>query len=606
MDGGAGNDSLSGGDGIDTFNVTSGTDSITDLGNGGADLLVLGVGAAVNATLAADWTATVGTVNNGGKANLTGNGFAIDMSEAVGNTGFSLTNIGATGKSLTGSKQSDTLTGGSGADTLVGGAGTDILVGGAGADTFVLTGSDTVADFSSTELDTLNLSGLVSGDLVTFKVVTGVLNLATAPQGARFIVTGAASSTTMIGSDSADRLRGNNSADQLFGGSGNDVLDGGAGADTLVGGAGDDLFLVDNAADLVSEEANGGTDTVQSSVTWTLGANLENWIALGTGTISGTGNTLNNTLTGNASANTLDGGAGNDRLTGGGGNDTFNITMGTDSVTDLGNGADVLVVSAGASVNAAVTANWTASAATVNNGAANLICSGFAVNLEAVAAGSAGFRVTNTSILGANFRGCARNDSLVGGGGNDSLVGNAGSDSLTGGLGKDTITGGQGNDAIVLTERTSAADVVVFGGGYGTTGSLDRISTLGLDTITGINLGTAATAVDTLQFSIADFGLFGAANLGSLAAVKGGGATDGNFYIVTAAPKVTGVDLNGTATGANSAIVFVGAVTGASGVGVYYTSNESSFSTATAVKIATLVGVNTANLDASDLGASFQ
>jgi Ca2+-binding RTX toxin-like protein len=164
LDGGAGNDSLSGGDGIDTFNVTSGTDTITDLGNGGADLLVLGVGAAVNATLAADWTATVGTVNNGGKANLTGNGFAIDMSEAVGNTGFSLTNIGATGKSLTGSKQSDTLTGGSGADTLVGGAGTDILVGGAGADTFVLTGSDTVADFSSTELDTLNLSGLVSGD----------------------------------------------------------------------------------------------------------------------------------------------------------------------------------------------------------------------------------------------------------------------------------------------------------------------------------------------------------------------------------------------------------------------------------------------------------
>ena len=157
---------------------------------------------------------------------------------------------------------------------------------------------------------------------------------------------------------------------------------------------------------------------------------------------------------------------------------------------------------------------------------------------------------------------------------------------------------------IVLTESTSAADVVVFGGGDGTAGSLDRMKTLGLDTITGINLGTAKTAVDTLQFSIADFGPFGAANLGTLAAVRGGGATDGNFYIVTAAPKVTAVDLNGTAAGASSAIVFVGAVTGAAGVDVYFTTNESSFSTTTAVKIATLVGLSTANLDASDLGVS--
>jgi len=62
----------------------------------------------------------------------------------------------------------------------------------------------------------------------------------------------------------------------------------------------------------VIENLNEGTDTVQSSVTYTLGANVENLTLTGSAAINGTGNDLNNVLTGNSAANVLTGGAGND------------------------------------------------------------------------------------------------------------------------------------------------------------------------------------------------------------------------------------------------------------------------------------------------------
>ena len=96
-------------------------------------------------------------------------------------------------------------------------------------------------------------------------------------------------------------------ADSLAGGTGNDTLDGEAGIDSMAGGAGNDTYVVDTIGDTVSESAGEGTDQVRSSVTWTLGADLENLVLLGAAGTNGTGNTLANFITGNNAANVLAG-----------------------------------------------------------------------------------------------------------------------------------------------------------------------------------------------------------------------------------------------------------------------------------------------------------
>lgn len=240
-------------------------------------------------------------------------------------------------ENLTGSSFDDTLTGSGGANVVDGGAGNDRLDGAAGADTLIGGDGD----------DTYVVDN--AGDVVTEAAGQGIdlvlasLTTTLAANVERLTLTGTGS-IGGTGNGLDNLLTGNSGRNALSGGDGNDTLDGGAGSDTMTGGNGNDTFVVERSSDVVSEAAGGGTDTVQSSISYTLGANLENLTLMGTASISATGNTLANMLVGNSGSNTISGGSGNDTLTGGLGNDNFvfNSALGTaniDTITDFSSSA---------------------------------------------------------------------------------------------------------------------------------------------------------------------------------------------------------------------------------------------------------------------------
>ena len=136
----------------------------------------------------------------------------------------------------------------------------------------------------------------------------------------------------LAGAEGDDTLTGGSGNDWLLGNEGVDILNGGNGIDTLVGGAGDDTYIVNSTSDTITELADEGTDTIQSSVTFNLGtiANIEKLTLTGSTTINGTGNILNNTITGNTANNIINGDAGNDNIFGGVGADTLTGGAGAD------------------------------------------------------------------------------------------------------------------------------------------------------------------------------------------------------------------------------------------------------------------------------------
>ena len=236
----------------------------------------------------------------------------------------------------TGNNVANIITGNAGNNTLDGAAGVDTLIGGLGNDTYLVdltaTGTlqDIITEAASAGIDTVVLRG--SADLATAATLTLAATL-------EHLDASATGSTKL-------NLTGNAAANILTGNAADNTLTGGAGADSLVGGLGDDSYGVDNLLDKITENADEGTDSVLSSVTHTLAANLEHLTLTGAAAINGTGNELDNILTGNTGANILNGGIGADTMTGGAGADTLNGGEGND-LLDGGLGKDVLNGGAG-------------------------------------------------------------------------------------------------------------------------------------------------------------------------------------------------------------------------------------------------------------------
>ena len=348
---------------------------------------------------------TLSSVTGGVLGNTVGVGSIIDGNSAP--SAAVTINGNAAGSVLTGTIYGDQLSAQEGNDLLVGGEGNDTLVGGTGDDTYVVEDAgDVIVEVTGAGADTVisYVEGLVlAGEVETLRLGTGI------NEGS-----GNGVSNTLIGNTSNNTLNGD---------AGNDTLDGGSGADSLYGGLGDDTYYRDNTGDQVVENAGEGTDTVHSSVNYTLAANVENLVLL-TGATNGGGNALNNALTGNAANNILSGAAGADTLIGGAGDDVYYRDNAADLITEnAGEGNDTVYSSV----------NYT-----------------LAANVEHL--------VLQTGAT--NGGGNALANRMTGNAANNLLSAAAGVDTLLGGLGNDTLYGGADGDRFVFDTALDAVNNV--------------------------------------------------------------------------------------------------------------------------------------------------
>jgi Ca2+-binding RTX toxin-like protein len=443
MDGGTGGDTMIGGFGNDTFIVDDVADAITELAGQGTDTV----------------TSSVDYTLSGNIENLTITGTAVT---AIGDAG---TNV------ITGNGNDNTIDGGGGADALSGGAGNDTY--------FVDNAGDQVFEVAGQGTDTVNASASYT---LSATAEIEILNL--------------------IGIGNINGT-GNALANTITGNTGNNTLDGGAGIDTMIGGQGNDTYVTDNPADLLSENAGEGNDTVVAGYSYTVATDFENVTLSGTGDFNATGNAVVNTLIGNSGNNTLDGLAGADSMEGGAGNDYFIVDDSGDVATDFGGGFDEVFASASFTLGSGIE-NLTLDTLVVG------AIDGTGNNLDNVITGT-----DDANVL----QGLAGNDALYSYFGNDSLDGGTGADSMTGGDGDDTYYVDNAGDQ-VFESFGEGEDTVYASVSYTLTGS--NVENLILTGAAAIN-GTGTNDIDNITGNTGNNTLTG---LGGNDTLIGGGGVD--------------------------------------------------------------------------------
>jgi Ca2+-binding RTX toxin-like protein len=416
LNGGGGADNLTGGAGGDVFvyrawdeSAGAAIDSITDFQTG-VDRIELSALAPTSVTLEFNaGITTLTAVTTGGTlviyvtgAMVGGDVFTVVQATINGTGGADTLVATGTGSTLLGGDGDDLLAGSAANDVLNGGAGLDTMVGGAGDDTYYVEyAEDWVREFAAGGIDTIVLNPFYAA---AYYMPDHVENLILA------------SGWDGVGNALDNIITGN---------ANNNRLNGGVGADTLIGGAGGDVYDVDNALDVVVENAGEGIDVVYASASFTLSANVENLTLVdGVGAISGTGNDLANLINGNQSANIIDGDAGDDIVYAWNGDDTVSG----------GAGADYIIGHEGAD--------------TIHGGADNDQAWGESgndiVHGDAGADQLSGAARSVYDMIAQRWRPSVADDGsadqLFGGDGNDQLAGGFGADLLDGGDGADTAT----------------------------------------------------------------------------------------------------------------------------------------------------------------------
>lgn len=453
LDGGTGSDTLDGGAGNDVYLVndinTLVQESDSNLATGGIDLV----------TSSVDYTITNSAIEN-----LTLIGAAIT---AIGNASNNTLTGNVLNNLLNGDAGNDSLIGGLGNDTLDGGIGLDTLSGGDGNDTYIVNDPKDVIVESNPNGGTDTVQASVSFSLLA----QANLNL---------------ENLVLLGTDNLN-AGGNDRNNTLTGNSGNNQLNGGGGNDTMVGDDGNDTYFVNTTGDQVTEtnsdNASGGVDTVNATISYTLGSNLENLNLLGTANLNGTGNTLDNLLTGNNGNNSLSGGDGNDTLNGGTGADTMVGGQGDDRYT-VDNASDLIKENSGEgtdSITTSVSYNLSTKAMQVENITA--------------AAGKAIINLTGNALA-------------------NQITGNDANNSINGGLGNDTIDGGEGTDTVILSGTKNDYDITFNNGVYTVTGKdgmdiLSNIEKIQFGTSKAVDISStlAADTVPTTALAALNSGL---------------------------------------------------------------------------------------------------
>lgn len=436
LNGGAGHDTLLGGAGVDELDGSLGNDLL----DGGADADTM-VGGSGNDIYVVD---NVGD----GVTEQPGQGTDTVQSSIEYSLGANLENLTLIGSgSING-------TGNSLSNTLTGNSATNVLTGGTGNDTYVVGIGDVVVEQAGSGTDTIQSS-------VSWTLGTNVENL------------------TLTGGQAIDGT-GNTLSNLMLGNNVANLLNGMQGADRLIGGQGDDTYVVDSTGDVVTENVSQGLDTVLSSISYTIGANIENLTLTGISAINGTGNSLNNMLVGNSAAN---------RLTGGAGDDTYVIAAGDTVVESSGGGTDTVQSSVTHTLGANVENLTLTGTSTINgtgnalnnvltgNNAANVLTGGSGNDTYVIGTGDsivenpgAGTDIVQSSItytLGTNLENLTLTGTTAingtGNASNNSMSGNSANNVLAGLGGNDTYLYGRGGGQDTVIDTAGTADSMLFG-----------------------------------------------------------------------------------------------------------------------------------------------